>query len=130
MQKSTANGVLLPLYGAQLTVAGGAGQIRAECGSTMDADTSNFTDENFVLYMTEMAKDLGLSRTAFDVEDTSIGIRGTLIGTKDSERGRLTVQVINLIGESSIMTLYLMAYSEDFQTSEMPPFVKSVRKPR
>lgn len=128
LQKATADGALLPLYGAHLDVEGGVGQIRAECGPTYSADLSNFTNRNFVLYMTEIAKDLGLSRPAFEVENTPIGIRGTLIGTKDSERGRITVRVINLIGESSIMTLYLMALSVNFQTPEMTPFVQSVRK--
>ena len=127
-QKTTADGALLPLYGAQLVVGGGL--VRAECTPTYGADLSNFTNSNFVLYMTEIAKDLGLSRPAFEVENTPIGIRGTLIGTKDSERGRLTVRVINLIGESSIMTLYLMALSDSFQTPEMAPFVQSVRKRR
>jgi hypothetical protein len=127
-QKATADGALIPLYGAQLVVGGGAGQIRAECGPTYGADVAQFSDSNFISYMTEIAKDVGLSRPAFQVESTPIGTRGTLIGVKDSERGRMTVRVINLVGESSIMTLYLMAFSDSFQTPEMAPFVQSVRK--
>lgn len=122
--------MLIPLYGAQLVVSGGAGQIRAECASTSGADLAHFNESNFVGYMAEIAKDLGLSRPAFDVENTPLGNRGTLIGVKDSERGRITVRVINVIGESSILTLYLMALSDSFQTAEMSPFVESVRKRR
>lgn len=128
VQKATADGTLIPLYGAQLDVDGGA--IRAECVTAYGADLSNFSNRNFVLYMTEIAKDLGLSRPVFKVENTPIGIRGTVTGLKDSERGRITVRVINLVGESSIMTLYLMASSVNFQTPEMAPFVQSVRKRR
>lgn len=130
LQKATADGTLIPLYGAQLVVGGGAGQIRAECATTYSADLSQFSNSNFVSYMTEIAKDLGLSRPAFEVENTAIGSRGTVTGVKDSERGRITVRVINLVGESSIMTLYLMALSDSFQTPEMAPFVRSVRKRR
>lgn len=127
-QKMTADGTLIPLHGAQLVVSGGAGQIRAECGPTYDADLTQFNERNFTYYMAEIAKDLGLSRPAFAFEVTQLGRRGTLTGTKDSERGRITVRVINLVGESSILTLYLMAFSDQFQTPEMTPFVRSITK--
>ena len=129
-QKTTADGALIPLFGAQLVVGEGAGQIRAECASTYDTDLSQFSDSNFVNHMTEIAKDLGLARPAIEVENTPIGVKGTITGVKDSERGRITVRVVNLVGESSIMTLYLMAFSASFETPEMTPFVQSVRKRR
>ena len=127
-QKAMADGSLVPLYGAQLVVGGGAGQIRAECAESYGADLSQFNEENFVIIMTEIAKDLGLSRPGFQIEDTPLGTKGTVTGVKESERGRLTVRVINFAGESSIMTLYLMAFSTSFETPEMLPFVKSVRR--
>ena len=61
-QKATADGALFPLYGAQLIVGKGAGQIRAECASFGDVDLSQFNSSNFNIYMQEIAKDLGLSR--------------------------------------------------------------------
>lgn len=127
-QKATADGVLLPLHGAQLTIDQGTGYIRAECASVPAANLDQFSQENFVGYMTEIAADLGLSRSSYDVQETLLGNVGTVTGVKDTERGRITVRVINIVGESSILTLYLMALSTDFQTPGMQQFVQSVER--
>lgn len=129
-QKATADGALLPLYGAQLVVGSGTGQIRAECASAGGADLKQFSPENFVGYMTEIAKDIGLARPSFEIQETPLGNVGTITGVKDSERGRITVRVVNVVGDTSILTLYLMAFSTDFQTPEMERFVQSVERQR
>lgn len=128
LQQATADGEIIPLYGAELDVGNGAGTIRAECASTEGRDLSQFNSSSFTAYMHEVAKDLGLSRPSFEVKQSSLGYIGTVTGVKDSKRGRITARVINVIGDSSILTLYLMAFSKDFQTPEMSPFVQSIKK--
>jgi len=127
-QKQTADGAFLPLYGAQLVVGKGAGQIRAECVSANGAELKQVSPEDFNAYMTEIAKDVGLSRPSFETQENALGYLGTITGVRDTERGRVTVRIINVIGDVSILTLYLIAFSTDFQTPEMRPFVESVKK--
>lgn len=128
-QVAAAEGSLFPLHGAQLTVARGSGFIRAECASVGAAGLGRqFGPESMTAYMTEIANNMGLSRLAFETTETSLGRTGTVTGVRDSERGRLTVRIVNIIGDSSILTLYLTALSKDFQTPEMQPFLQSVKR--
>lgn len=127
MQKATQDGMLVSLHGAQLTIRGGGELLRAECGSAHGIDLTQFNDQNMTFYMVEITKDLGLSRPNIEVSDTALGKTGVVTGVKDTERGRITVRVINIIGDTSILTLYLTAFSKNFMTPEMQIFLDSVR---
>lgn len=128
IKKATADGALVPLEGAQLTVTNGKGFIRSECGSMEGMDKAQLTDENLTFYMQQLGRDMGLKRLNYELTESSLGEIAILTGLKDSGRGRITVQVSNYFGSRSILTLYLMALSEDWQTSEMRAFKESVEK--
>lgn len=126
LQKAIADGSSIPLYGAQLVAS--KGLIRAECASTGQNDLSQFTEKSMFSYMEQLALDNGLSRSGFKVKTNSLGLVGELTGVKNSERGRMTVRIINYVGSRSILTTYIASLSKNFQTKEMRLFSKTVVK--
>lgn len=128
-QITTTDDSLVPVQGAQLTLDKGSGLIRAECGYAGGTGLrQQFGSDDIAAYMVEISKSMGLSKPVYETTETNLGIVGTITGTKDSERGRITTRIINIVGDSSILTLTLASLSTDFQTPEMPPFVRSVKK--
>jgi len=121
-------GKLVPLHGAQLTVENGTAFLRAECGSHPVSGGTRPNKEQMYSYMKIISSRLGLKLPAFEYRVDSYGTVGTVTGTKDSERGSLTFRVINHIGDSSTMTLYVGSRSTDFMTPEMRYFVSSIKK--
>ncbi len=128
LNKAISDGTNLPLYGAQLTTSKGKALIRAECATSGNNDLKQFTEKNMVSYMEQLALDNGLSRSGFKVKTNNLGLVGELTGVKNTERGRMTVRIINYIGSKSILTLYIASLSKDFQTKEMQLFSKTVIK--
>ena len=128
LQKATADGSILPLFGAELSTSKGKALIRAECASAGGNDLSQFTKKAMIGYMEQLALDNGLTRPNFSVENNALGTVGVLTGVKNSERGRMTARIINYIGSSSILTTYIISLSSDFQTKEMLYFSNSVEK--
>lgn len=126
LQKATADGSTLPLYGAELSTSNGL--IRAECASAGGNDLSQFNEPNLIKYMKQLSLDNGLSRSNYKVTKNNLGIVGELTGIKDSERGRLTARIVNYIGTTSILTTSIISLSKDFQTKEMMEFSNSIVK--
>lgn len=124
-QKQTLDGSLKTLKGAQLQVSGGRALTRAECVA-LDYDIESVTRKKAMHAMREIARDLGLLRPNFSFKPKEIGRVATITGVKDTERGRATARVINYFGYKSIMTLYVISLSRDFQTPEMTRFLESI----
>ena len=124
--KASADGKLAKLVGAELTVSSGKGLVRAECVS-LAYDINQVNQDSAVGAMQQIALDLGLIRSDFAFEEGDLGKVATLTGVKETERGRVISRVINFHGQKSIMTLYLVALSSDFQTSQMVRFVQSIK---
>lgn len=124
-QKQTLDGRLKTLKGAQLQVSGGRALTRAECVA-FDNGIESVTQKKAMRAMQEIARDLGLSRPNFSFESKEIGRVASITGVKDTERGRATARVINYFGPSSIMTLYVISSSKNFQTKEMTRFLESI----
>lgn len=123
--KTTAGGKLAKVVGAELTVSNGKGLVRAECVSVI-YDINQVNQDSAVTAMQQIALDLGLMRPNFAFEEGDLGKVATLTGLKETERGRVITRVINFHGPKSIKTLYLVALSSDFQTSQMVRFVQSI----
>ena len=124
--KASADGKLAKLFGAELTVSNGKGLVKAECVSLI-YDINQVNQDSAVTAMQQIALDLGLIRPDFAFEDGDRGKVATLTGVKETELGRVITRVINFHGPKSIMTLYLVALSSDFQTSQMVRFVQSIK---
>lgn len=124
--KASADGKLAKVVGAELTVSNGEGLVRAECVSLIH-DVNQIDQDSAVTAMQQIALDLGLMRPNFAFEEGNLGKVATLTGVKETERGRVITRVINFHGPKSIMTLYLVALSSDFQTSQMVRFVQSIK---
>ena len=124
--KASADGKLAKVVGAELTVSNGEGLVRAECVSLIH-DVNQINQESAVTAMQQIALDLGLMRPNFAFEEGDLGKVATLTGVKEMERGRVITRAINFHGPKSIMTLYLVALSSDFQTSQMVRFVQSIK---
>jgi len=119
-------GKLVPLQGAQLTVENGNAFLRAECGSFPGLTRPN--KEQMNSYMKIISTRTGLQLPVFEYLVEPSGIIGTVTGTKVSERGSLTIRVINYIGDVSSMTLYVGSKSTDFMMPEMRHFIHSIKK--
>lgn len=121
-------GKLVPLQGAQLIVGNGNAFLRAECGSYIALAQSRPSKEQMYSYMKKISSRLGLQLPAYKYRTDDYETVGTITGTKNSERGLLTIRVINYIGSNSNMTLYIGSRSTDFMTPEMRHFVGSIKK--
>ncbi len=124
--KASADGKLAKVVGTELTVSNGKGLVKAECVS-LTYDINQVNQDSAVTAMQQIALDLGLIRPDFAFEEGDLGKVATLTGVKETERGRVITRVINFHGPRSIMTLYLVALSSDFQTSQMVRFVQSIK---
>lgn len=101
--------------------------LRAESVYTGPINTDGITKEAVILIMKQLALDLGVSRPNYSYEVNELGKVGILWGIKDTKHGRMAVKIINYCGRESILTLYLMSRSKDFETEEMVKFRNSVR---
>ncbi len=121
-------GKLVPLKGAQLTVGNGNAFLRAECGSHSESAVFRPTKKQMYAYMKIISSRLGLQLPAYEYRTDNSEAIGAVTGTKDSERGLLTFRVINYIGDTSTITLYVGSRSTDFMTPDMQHFLSSVKK--
>lgn len=122
------NGKLIELQGAQLTIENGNAFLRAECSSYPKLHLPN--KEQMYTYLKIISTRLGLQLPVFEYRVRTAGTEGIITGTKNSERGTLTIRVINYIGDTSNMTLYIGSKSTDFMTPEMQRFIGSIQPMR
>jgi hypothetical protein len=123
-----SGGELIPLHGAELSVASGVAFLRAECGAHPEMSKTGPNKEQMYEYMKLISSRLGLELPVLDYRVERSGVVASLTGTKRSEKGLLTIRVINHVGDASTMTLYIGSASGDFMTPEMRKFVMSVNK--
>ncbi len=119
---------LVPIKGAQLTIGNGNAFLRAECGSHPKSVGVRPTKEQMYTYMKIISSRLGLQLPVYEYNADNSETVGTVTGTKNSERGSLTFRVINYIGGTSNMTLYVGSRSIDFMTPDMRRFLSSIKK--
>ncbi|MCW7552745.1 hypothetical protein NX722_08840 [Endozoicomonas gorgoniicola] len=93
----------------------------------MQIDINSINESTATIMMQQIALDMGIFRPNYKFESTHLGKVATLVGLKETERGRATIQIVNYISSGSIFTTYISSLSSDFQTPEMRAFGSSVK---
>jgi hypothetical protein len=127
VQKADASGQAWPLLGAEFVLSGEQGLLRAECVILGSLGQSQLTDEFMRAASRQIALDMGIGRMSIRVERGSCGVVATVSGTKETDRGRLFIEVTNYHGKRSIFTVYLTALSKNWEPTAMTTFSRSLQ---
>ena len=127
MEKADAEGKLWPLYGAELDLDAGSGFLRAECVVIDGLDPAALTDDWMSATSQMVGRDLGLQRIGVALRNGSCGRESKTTGLKESGNGRIYVEVVNVVGTRSILTLYTASLATDWKPEGVDEFVASLQ---
>ena len=127
------NGVFIESEKAELSIPEYQSICRTECFNIDKSYTFNINENYVYNYLSEYSKHIGLSYPTFQYEETTLGKIGSLRAYKtltddDGSEIKVTYFIKQVIGENTVMIIYVGCPSEDYPTPVISRFINSVAK--
>lgn len=112
------------LLGAEIEVDG---LYRAECAPMPSEHVADIKRDDYVSNMNAMADNYGLIERTYEVVYLQDYTLAVLTGFRETDRGRMILEITNYMAHGSIFTIYRGQLTRDWQSERMRAFKDSVQ---